>query len=273
MRIPVATTATLILSVSSMALVLTSVDAAKMKTGGVLGASHRRGANRHARRSLQPEEEDGMELIYPTKPRKHGKTTGDRNENGLVLGHGYMDDLDPRGAATIPTNKTPRSHKGTIESNGVVKQDANGDTPPNKTPKSKSGKGAAADTDTDVDADDTGVREEVVCVPRPGAIGPNGVRSDSTGDSNGNGGKGGKGGKGGNGGRLLKGTRRGVRRLSPKGTKVEIDSDCDGLTDKEEKKLGTNPHNWDSDEDGVSRYRTYLNLLWYEPKVLGQSDV
>ena len=218
MRIPVATTAALILSVSSVGLVLTSADAAKMKTGGVLGASYPRGANRHAfaRRSLEKKGgTGGAEFIYP-----------------------------------------------------------NGDIPTNKTPKSKSGKGAAmtADTDTDVDADGTEVREEVECVPRPGAIGLGGVRSDSNGDSNG---KGGKGGKGGNGGRLLKGTRtrRGIRLLSPKGSQKDADSDCDGLTDEEEKKLGTDPLNADSDGDGVSRFRPYLNLLWYETKALGQSDV
>ena len=163
MRIPAATTAALILSVSSVALVLNSADA-KTKTAGVLGASYHRGAKRHAfaRRSLQPKEKDGVELIYPKplfQPRKHGKTTGNRAQDGLLLGHGYMDDLDPRGA-TGAEPKTPKSHKGTIESNQVVKQDgANGDadTPSSITSiksKRKDAVGEAAKQD-DVDTPPT----------------------------------------------------------------------------------------------------------------------
>ena len=323
MRIPAATTAALILSVSSLALVPTSADA-KTKAGGVLGASYHRGAKRHAfaRRSLQPQE---TELIYPKplfQPRKHGKTTGDRDEDGLLLGHGYIDDLDPRGA-TGAEPKTPKSHKGTIESNQVVKQDgangdavdtpptmktpkskgtdangealkqdANGDIPTNMTPKSKSAKGAMTadtdvdtdtDVDADVDADDTDVREEVVCVPRPGARGPDGVRSDSTGDPGAGHkmpktAKTAKTAKSSKMPKAGKNTRRGMRRLSPKGPKVgkvssTIDSDCDGLTDKEEMELGTDPYDADSDGDGVSRVRPNLNLLWYESKALGRSNV
>ena len=345
MRIPAATTAALFLSVSTVALVLTSADA-KTKTGGVLGASYHRGAKRHAfaRRSLQPKETDGVELIYPKplfQPRKHGKTTGDRDENGLLLGHGYMDDLDPRGA-TGAEPKPPKSHKGTIESNQVVKQDgangnadspssitsikskgkdavseavkqdavdspttmktpksakgadatgeavkqdgANGDIPTNMTPKSKSAKGAmTAGTDTDVDADgtdDTDVREEVVCVPRPGARGPDGVRSDSIGAGNKmpKSAKTAKTAKSSKTPKAGKNTRRGMRRLSPKGPNVgkvssTIDSDCDGLTDAEELELGTDPYDADSDGDGVSLVRPFINLLWCESEVLGQNNV
>ena len=344
MRIPAATTAALILSVSSVALVLTSADA-KTKTEGVLGASYHRGAKRHAfaRRSLQPKETDGVELIYPKplfQPRKHGKTTGDRDENGLLLGHGYMDDLDPRGA-TGAEPKPLKSHKGTIESNQVVKQDGangdadtpptiktpkskgtdavseavkqdavdspttmktsksakgadatgeavkqdvNGDIPTNMTPKSKSAKGAmTAGTDADVDADDTDdtdVREEVVCVPRPGARGPDGMRSDSIGASNKmpKTAKTAKTAKSSKMPKAGKNTRRGMRRLSPKGPNVgkvssTIDSDCDGLTDAEELELGTDPYDADSDGDGVSLVRPFINLLWYESEVLGQNNV
>ena len=370
MRIPAATTAALFLSVSTVALVLTSADA-KTKTGGVLGASYHRGAKRHAfaRRSLQPKETDGVELIYPKplfQPRKHGKTTGDRDENGLLLGHGYMDDLDPRGA-TGAEPKPLKSHKGTIESNQVVKQDGangdadtpptiktpkskgtdavgeaakqddvdtpptiktpkskgtdavseavkqdavdspttmktsksakgadatgeavkqdvNGDIPTNMTPKSKSAKGAmTAGTDADVDADDTDdtdVREEVVCVPRPGARGPDGMRSDSIGASNKmpKTAKTAKTAKSSKMPKAGKNTRRGMRRLSPKGPNVgkvssTIDSDCDGLTDAEELELGTDPYDADSDGDGVSLVRPFINLLWYESEVLGQNNV
>ena len=329
MRIPAATTAALVLSVSSVALVLTTADA-KTKTGGVLGASYHRGARRHAfaRRSLQPKEKDGVELIYPKplfQPRKHGKTTGNRAQDGLLLGHGYMDDLDPRGA-TGAEPKTPKSHKGTIESNQVVKQDgangdadtpssitsikskgtdavseavkqdavdtptttktpksakgvdatgeavkqdANGDIPTNMTPKSKSAKGAmTAGTDTNVDADDsddTDVREEVVCVPRPGGRGPDGVRSDSISAGN----KMPKTAKTAKSAKMPKSgknTRRGMQRLSPNGPKEgkvssTIDSDCDGLTDAEEMELGTDPYDADSDGDGVSRVRPFMNIV------------
>lgn len=278
-----------------------------------------------------------MELIYPKplfQPRKHGKTTGDRDKNGLLLGHGYMDDLDTRGA-TGAEPKPPKSHKGTIESNQVVKQDgangnadspssitsikskgkdavseavkqdavdspttmktpksakgadatgeavkqdgANGDIPTNMTPKSKSAKGAmTAGTDADVDADDTDVRQEVVCVPRPGARGPDGTRSDPIGAGNKmpKTAKTAKTAKSAKMPKAGKNTRRGMRRLSPKGPNSStIDSDCDGLTDAEEMELGTDPYDADSDGDGVSRVRPYMNLLWYESKVLGQSNV
>mmetsp|Transcript_12560 Transcript_12560/g.35935 ORF Transcript_12560/g.35935 Transcript_12560/m.35935 type:complete len:553 (+) Transcript_12560:235-1893(+) len=268
--------AALVISVSSMVLLLTSAGAAGE---GALAASYHRGAKRQVIRRSLLEETDGTEYIYPTNhagnvfvPRNHGNPTGKRDQDGLLLGHGYMADLNPRGEGVAKSPKTTKKSPK-MEGGGEVKQDDNDDTPSTPstiaTPKSKGagatggagdgvnedGKGSSLTTKTPkspksskamVTPDDADNGEEVVCVPRErpagdsvGKKGAKGIKSPKSPKSS-------KKAKSG-GGDL----RRGRRAKASKASSM-IDSDCDGLTDEEESDMGTDPFNADTDGDGVN---------------------
>ena len=115
----------LVLSVSSVGLLLNPASADAAAGEGALAASYYRGGakGRDIRRSLGNDDTD-MDYIVPS-PRMHGKPKGDPDEDGLLLGHGFISGLDPRGAGTknhSPKNDIPglsaRANNGSKSSKG-----------------------------------------------------------------------------------------------------------------------------------------------------------
>ena len=155
----------LVLSVSSVGLLLTpasaSADAAAGE--GALAASYYRGGakGQDIRRSLGNDDTD-MEYIDPLpsiRPRMHGKPKGDPDEDGLLLGHGFIPGLDPRGAGT--NNHSPKNDISGLSarastSNGSKSSKSSKSSskgPKSSSKGSKGSKGSGTNTDSATTSD------------------------------------------------------------------------------------------------------------------------
>lgn len=180
------------------------------------------------------------------QPRKHGKPTGEE-DGGYLIGHGFIDGLNRAGAGVPKRTKAPKATKATKASTAGVTHapasapSASSSLAPTKTKRSKGG--------GDTKAPSASKTSKGACVPRGSKVSReffmelfvmyvcmfcvslySSVRSILLAHFV----------------RAPKATSKASSKTSPR------DSDCDGLTDQEEKELGTDPFDADSDNDGVS---------------------